>query len=125
MSYYLNYFKELDFKPNHGYYLLETNGGDATSWTSKYCLEISKVFEKIGHGDLCYKVIPSFTNIELLEEEDIEQIKNSILSPEECLKIFNENNLLNKIKEKVPELYSSFEFLYEKWSEGYKVILTD
>lgn len=122
MGYTVEHFTTFQFKETgDGYFALVTEGGEQTSWTSKVCVELTDIFNKHGELSLYNDVLPTFDEVDMLDEEDLADIRKQILSPQQCLEKIASSQTMKELPER---LATHMQSVIDKWKAGYSVIMT-
>jgi hypothetical protein len=94
-------------------------------------LKISDFIDE-NNIDICwYDIMPWYTDLvnDMLTKDQAEYIKKTLPKPDTCIKILEDNSLIDKIKDKKPKDSDDMILVLERmilyWSQGFYIIETD
>lgn len=124
MGYSIKCFKSFNVTEEFGDYVFEKIGYENGDYIYPSSLnKLHKLCQGIG-----VDLVPTFGEeyyFDCLTKKQTEFIISQLKEPSECLRIVREKNLLQLVKNELPDCLLSFENLIKRWESGFYVIETD
>ncbi|KZE78144.1 hypothetical protein AV654_19405 [Paenibacillus elgii] len=125
MGYNIECFKSFNIKEDSGDYHFEKVEYEDGNYI--YPSALSEIYELFLNHEIEVDLVPTFGEqyyFEGLTKEQTEYIVSRLKDPSECIRIVREHNLLQLVKNELPDCLFSFENLIKKWESGFYVIET-
>ncbi|MDH6373756.1 hypothetical protein M2444_005599 [Paenibacillus sp. PastF-3] len=125
MGYSIECFKSFNVTEEFGDYIFEKLGYEPGNYI--YPSSLSKLYKLFSSQGIEVDFVPTFGEqyyFDCLTKEQTEYIITKLKEPTECLRIVEKKNLLQLVKNELPDCLLSFEHLIKRWESGFYVIET-